>query len=330
MVDNSTRERLPADDRTGPISVVITLRNEAPVLLELFRRLEAVLGAFADGYEVILVDDASTDGSPALLAEQAQRNPRFKAIFMSRRFGYEPCIRAGLDHAAGAAVITMDADLQDPPELLPQLIAKWRDGADVVLTVRTRRHGENTFKMWLTAMAYRLIWLIADVKPRENAGDFRLLGRRAVGEVLKHREANPYYRGLVRWIGLRQEEVYYEREARAAGETHFSLLRSINPYRTLVMALTSFSSAPVFLVAAAGLLATLVALLLLAGVGIAWLAGGDPGAWGWFALLVLLWGSLMFSLGWIGIYVARTFNEVRGRPPYVIGRTIGFDRPPGG
>lgn len=311
----------PTNDRAGPISIVISFRNEAEVFPELFRRLEAALGSLPNDYEVILVDDDSTDDSLKILAEQARRNPRFKGITMSRRFGHEPCLRAGLEHASGDAVITMDADLQDPPELLPELVGRWRDGADVVITTRTRRLGENPFKMWLTRMAYKIIWLIADVKPPENSGEFRLFGRRALDELLKLKETHPYMRGLVRWIGLRQETIYYERKARAEGTTHFSLLSSLNPYRTFIMALTSFSAAPVYLVMLAGLAATLASLAGLAVIAIAGLNGAA--AWPWFVLL--LWGSLMFSLGWIGIYVTRIFNEVRGRPPYIIRATIGFD-----
>lgn len=313
-----------ADNREGPISVVISFRNEAEVLPELIRRLEAALGPLANDYEVILVDDDSTDESQTILAEHAKKNPRFKAIIMSRRFGYDPCLRAGLEHASGDAVITMDADLQDPPELLAKLIRRWREGADVVITTRTRRLGEGPFKMWLTRIAYKIIWLVADVKPPENSGEFRLLGRRALNEILKLKETNPYMRGLVRWIGLRQETVYYEREARAAGATHFPLWRSLNPYRTFIMALTSFSAAPVYLVMLAGLVATLASLVGLIAVAIVGLAGGSGAAvWPWFALLG--WGSLMFSLGWIGIYVTRIFNEARARPPYVIRTVIGLD-----
>ena len=167
---------------------------------------------------------------------------------MSRCFGHYECVFAGMAHAAGDAVIYMDTDLQDPPEVIPEMLAKWQDGADVVYTVRTRREGENPLKMWVTRLAYRAINASSEIDMPVNAGDFRLLGRRACDKLMELREMDPYPRGLIPWLGYRQEPVYYQRAARAAGKAHFSLLNSLNPYKTFISGLISFSMAPIFLI----------------------------------------------------------------------------------
>ena len=186
---------------------------------------------------------------------------------MSRRFGVAECVIAGMRHARGDAVVTMDTDLQDPPELLPQLVQKWRDGADVVYTVRSARAGEPRHKVVLTRWAYRMIGAIANVKLPVEAGDFKLLSRRVADELVKLEEKDPYLRGLVAWVGFKQVPVYYERQPRQAGATHFPLFRSKGPFVTLVTGLTSFSMIPL-----TGFLALGGAVCLLALVGRSWAA----------------------------------------------------------
>ena len=300
------------------ISVVLSFRNEADVLPELIIRLEEVFAAERLDYELIFVNDDSTDESLAILKKSAVRNKRIKIANMSRRFGVDECVLAGISYASGDAVIYMDADLQDPPGLIPELIAKWRDGAEVVYTIRTQREGENALKMWITRQAYRVINASSEIDMPVNAGNFRLLSKLVCDELSKLREWDPYLRGLIPFIGYRQEPVYYHRAARVGGVTHFTLFNSLNPYKTFISGLTSFSMAPIFLIFLIGGSVSVVSLfgLLLAG-----LFGGSM-AWVWFVLF--LWGSLLFCLGFVGIYVGRTYKDSRGRPRYIVKDTIGL------
>jgi dolichol-phosphate mannosyltransferase len=309
------------------LSVVLSFRNEADVIPELIDRLEAVLDRLPLDYEVIFVNDDSTDGSLDLLRARAARNPRVKVVNMARRFGVSECVIAGLEYARGDAVIYMDADLQDPPELIPEMVAKWQAGAEVVYTVRTRRLKENPFKMWLTRLAYRAIGTVSEVDLPENSGDFRLVSRRVRDWLLRLPESDPYIRGLVRWIGFRQEPVHYERAARAGGRGHFPLLRSLNPSKTFVMGLTSFSLAPVYLVLMTGLAVGLLSGLGLVVLGLAALFGAALVGIAWIAFLLFLWGGLLFAVGIVGIYVTRIFKEVRGRPRYIVRDTVGLSGP---
>ncbi|NQV83152.1 MAG: glycosyltransferase [Rhodospirillales bacterium] len=299
------------------VSVVLSFRNEEDVLPELIQRLEDVFAAEKIECELIFVNDNSTDRSLKILNESASGNPHIKIINMSRRFGVSECVMAGIALSSGDAVISMDADLQDPPEVIPDLIAKWQNGAEVVYTVRTERDGEHPLKMWVTRMAYRAINAVSEVDMPVNSGDFRLLSRLACDKLMELGEMDPYPRGLVPWLGFQQEAHYYRRDARAAGEAHFSLLNSLNPYKTFISGLTSFSMAPIFLIFLIGGGVSLLSL-----IGLIFSSDGETG---WVMFALLLWGSLMFSLGFVGIYVGRTYKDVRGRPRYIIKDTVGFN-----
>jgi len=299
------------------VSVVLSFRNEEDVLPELIHRLEDVFTTEKIDYELIFVNDDSVDRSLEILKESAADNPHIKIINMSRRFGVSECVMAGIAFSSGDAVISMDTDLQDPPEVIPELIAKWKTGAEVVYTVRTERDGENPMKMWLTRLAYRAINAASEIDMPVNAGDFRLLSRLVCDKLMELGEMDPYPRGLVPWLGYRQEAHYYRRDARAAGDAHFSLLNSLNPYKTFISGLTSFSMAPIFLIFLIGGGVSLFSL-----IGLIFSGGGTTG---WVMFALLLWGSLMFSLGLVGVYVGRTYREVRGRPRYIVKDTIGFD-----
>ncbi len=313
----------PPESRSpGLISVVLSFRNEEAVLPELIRRLTAVLTAEPEDHELIFVNDDSTDRSLDILREHAAADPHIKVITMSRRFGVFECVLAGMERAGGDAVVYMDTDLQDPPEVVPEMLGKWRDGAEVVYTIRSRRANENPAKMWLTRQAYRVIAALSEVDQPVNAGDFRLLGRRARDHLLAFRESDPYLRGLTRWIGFRQEPVYYERGGRAAGQGHFPVLRSLNPARTFINGLTSFSVVPVFAILIFGLVASMLALAGLAGLGIAGLLGATVGAAAWVVFLLFLWASMLAAVGTVGIYVTRIFKDVRARPRFIVAETI--------
>lgn len=227
------------------LSIVFSFRNEEQVLPELIRRTQTVLASLDTDYELIFINDASTDRSLEFLMEAQKNNPKIKILTMARRFGVAACLMAGLEHASGDAVITLDADLQDPPELMHRLIAQWKKGAEIVHTVRTRRGGESWLKRIVTSLGYRIWKMFIPGDLLLNSGDFRLLTRKAVSEVVKHRSPTPFFRGVTRNLDLRQDVVFYEREKRYAGKTHFSLLRSWAPFQTFFSALLTYSRVPI-------------------------------------------------------------------------------------
>jgi len=311
------------------ISIVFSFRNEEKVIPALVERvmhvMENVLGN-AYEYELIFVNDASSDRSVETLLMLRERNKRIKVINMSRRFGVTPCVIAGLSAAKGDAVIYMDTDLQDPPELIPELINKWREGAEVVHTIRTKRHGENPVKMRLTAVAYKLINAFADIDIYENAGDFKLLSRNAVYEILKLGEHDPYLRGLSVWIGFKQGKVFYERNARYSGEKKFSLFNSLNPYKEFIRGVTSFSASPLYFALILGFLVAVVAFVALVFVLYMKLMGSNiPGWTAIMAAVLFLGGAILFTIGILGIYMARIYEQIKGRPRYIVNNQIGFD-----
>ena len=312
---------------TSPLlSVVLSFRNEADVIPELIERLDRALTGAAIDYELVFVNDASTDASLALLEKHRASNPRVKIVNMSRRFGVAPCVIAGMRHARGDALVYMDADLQDPPELIPTLWAKWREGADVAYTVRTDRQGESRVKLAITRAAYRLIQRASSIELPVEAGDFKLLSRRVVDQLLALDEQDLYLRGLVTWVGFTQVAVPYERQARAAGVTHFPLLGSLGPVTTLIAGITSFSHAPLVLFLVLGVVFGALSKLTLLGMLVAWLVGAPPsGTAALVAFGVLMWSTLLFGIGVIGLYLARIHRESLGRPRYIVESAIGFD-----
>jgi polyisoprenyl-phosphate glycosyltransferase len=239
-----------------------------------------------------------------------QRNPRVKIVNMSRRFGVAEGVIAGMSTSRGDIVVYMDADLQDPPEVIPQLIDRWRRGADVVHTVRTHRRGENALKMAATRLAYRLIQFGSSIALPVDAGDFKLLSRPAVDHLLRLRESDPYLRGLVVWLGFNQVCVPYERDSRYAGTTHFPFL-SRNPWKTFTTGLTSFSFMPIYVCFALAASGLAIAVLLA-------LAGST-----FMAALTFFWATTIGAIAVVGTYLIRVYKDVRGRPPYIIESVIG-------
>lgn len=294
------------------VSVVLSFRNEAENIPTLVSRLDKMFAGQPVRYELLFVNDDSTDSSLKLLLSERERNPRVKILNMSRRFGVAESVLAGMAASRGDAVIYMDADLQDPPEVIPTLLDRWRQAADVVHTVRTQRRGESALKMLATRMAYRVIQSGSAIELPVDAGDFKLLSRAAVDQLLRLRESDPYLRGLVVWLGFNQVFVPYERDARHAGRTHFPFF-SKNPWKTFVIGMTSFSFLPIYVcfgLAAAGLAASIL-LLLFAGP--------------LFAALTFFWATTLAAIGGIGIFLIRIYKDVRGRPPYIVKSTIGVD-----
>jgi dolichol-phosphate mannosyltransferase len=306
------------------VSVVLSFRNEAETIPAMIARLDAVFAGESVAYEIIYVNDASTDASLAVLLKEREKNPRVKILNLSRRFGVAEGVFAGMAAASGDVLVYMDADLQDPPELIPALLARWRSGADVVHTIRTRRHGEHPLKMWITRLGYHAIQFGSTVELPINAGDFKLLSRHVVRHLLELKESDPYIRGLIAWIGFHQAFVPYERERRHAGRTHFPLL-SRGPWKAFVVGFSSFSFLPVYVsgvmaavgfVVSAGLLAAAV-VLALTGSHLAqpFAIGGTVG---------LLWSTAVGAVAAVGLYVIRIYNDVRRRPAYIVQSSVGI------
>jgi hypothetical protein len=310
---------------------VFSFRNERENIPTLIQRLDAMFAAQLADYELLFVNDASTDGSLDVLLAERDRNPRVKIVNMSRRFGVAECMRAGMAASAGDAVVYMDADLQDPPEIIPQLLERWQAGADVVHTVRTHRHGESALKMRLTRLAYRLIQSGSSIELPVNAGDFKLLSRAAVDHLLSLRETDPYIRGLVVWLGFNQAFVPYERDARHAGQTHFPFF-SRNPWKTFAMGLTSFSFMPIYLCVGLGLAGLAATAILALTTIVVLMAGADRSSaatMGVVTLLTFFWATTIAAIAAVGIYVVRIYKDVRGRPEYIVASTVGLSSPAG-
>jgi dolichol-phosphate mannosyltransferase len=256
--------------------------------------------------------------------KEHDRDRRVKVVNLSRRFGVAEGVMAGLAASRGDAVVYMDADLQDPPEVVPAMLSRWRGGADVVHTVRTRRRGERALKMWATRLAYRIIQSGSTVELAVDAGDFKLLSRRAVDQLLRLPESDPYLRGLVVWLGFNQAFVSYERDARHAGRTHFPFF-SRNPWKTFILGVTSFSFMPIYVclgVAAAAWIAA-AALLMSALVAVA-TGSAIGGSLALAGLIGLLWAITLTAIAIIGLYVVRIYKDVRGRPAYIVQSTVGM------
>jgi glycosyltransferase involved in cell wall biosynthesis len=294
------------------VSVVLSFRNEAANIPTLVSRLDKMFTTAHVDYELLFVNDDSTDASLQILLTAREVNPRVKILNMSRRFGVAEGVLAGLAASRGDAVVYMDADLQDPPEVIPTLIERWRGGADVVHTVRTRRKGESALKMFATRLAYHIIQFGSAIELPVDAGDFKLLSRAAVDHLLSLRESDPYLRGLVVWLGFNQVFVPYERDARHAGRTHFPFF-SKNPWKTFVIGMTSFSFLPIyvcFALAAAGLAASFLFVVVSSHL---------------LALLTFFWATTLAAIGGVGIYILRIDKDARGRPAYIVKSTIGVD-----
>jgi dolichol-phosphate mannosyltransferase len=298
------------------ISVVAPVYNEEETLPHFYRRIIAVLDAQGEPFELVLVNDGSTDGSPGVLRVLQQRDSRLRVLNFSRNFGHQAAISAGLEYARGKAVVIIDSDLQDPPEVISELLDRWRNGAEVVYAQRASRAGETRFKLLTAALFYQLIARITAVNIPRDTGDFRLLDRVVVDHLVALREHHRFMRGLSAWVGFRQEAVRYERAERFAGSTKYPLRKML---RFSLDAITGFSYAPLqlattfgFALAGASLLAMVVAALLRL------TTGAMVGQATTLILVLLLGGIQLIFLGIIGEYLGRIYDEVRGRPLYIV------------
>jgi dolichol-phosphate mannosyltransferase len=315
---------------SAELSVVVPVYNEEESVPELYRRLTAALSGVVQSFEVVLVDDGSNDRTWEMIRDLAARDDRVKGLSFSRNFGHQMAFTAGLDHADGDAVVIMDADLQDPPELLPELVARWREGYDVVYAVRARRHGETAFKLFTAAVFYRLLRRITRVDIPVDTGDFRLMSRKAVGAFRRMPERHRFTRGMVAWLGFRQVGVPYARAARHAGETKYPLRKML---RLASDGITSFSYLPLQLATWVGLATSGVALLALVVAVAVRVSGGTMPAWAIAAAaLALLGGLQLVAVGLVGEYLGRVLDEVKRRPLYLVRESVGLGsadrRPP--
>jgi len=306
------------------LSVVVPVFNEEENIPELYRRLRAVLPQVVQEWEILFVDDGSRDRSWELIRALAAQDPRVRGLRFSRNFGHQMAFAAGLDHARGQAVVIMDADLQDPPELIPELVAKHREGYEVVYAVRVARHGETAFKKLTAKLFYRLLARITAVQIPLDTGDFRLMGPRAVEAFRRLPERHRFTRGLVAWLGFPQTGVPYERAPRHAGTTKYPLRKML---RFALDAITSFSHVPLqlatwlgFAVSAFAFFYILVVLALKL-AGISW-----PGYTSLMAAILFLGGVQLLMVGLLGEYVGRIYDEVKHRPLYLVAEKVGEER----
>ncbi len=307
-------------------SIVAPIYNELENLPELYRRISAVMDSTGETWELVLVDDGSTDGSTDKILELARADKRVRPVIFARNFGHQIAITAGWDYARGEAVVIIDADLQDPPEVILDLAKKWKEGYEVVYAVRAEREGESWFKKFTAAAFYRLIYRITDVKMPLDAGDFRLMDRKVV-EVLKTmRERHRFPRGMSAWVGFKQVGVAYKRAARVAGVTKYPFRKML---KLALNAITGFSYFPLQVATYFGFASAGLAILAIP-VVIVMRMSGDGAFTGQATTLIavlFLGGVQLISLGILGEYIGRLYDEAKGRPLYIVRESPENDLP---
>jgi polyisoprenyl-phosphate glycosyltransferase len=305
------------------LSIVAPVYNEEGTVAEFCARVHQTLEGLV--YELVLVDDGSRDETGAIMAELAADDDRVKVLTLSRNFGHQAALTAGLDHAAGDVVVMLDSDLQDPPELIVTMLERWRAGADVVYAVRQQRDGESAFKLVTARWFYRLFDWLTSVRLENNSGDFRLLDRRALDALLAMRERNRFLRGMSVWVGFTQAAVPYHRDARYAGETKFTLRRMLS---FSLDAISSFSYRPLQLATLLGFAISMLAFIAIPVVVILKIFGSYlPGFSAVEITILLLGGIQLISIGIIGEYVGRIYDEVKGRPLYLVRSRANLPQP---
>lgn len=306
-------------------SIVVPVFNEEAVLPVLLRRLDMLMDGLDGPAETIFVDDASTDCSSIILQEKAKEDPRCRYIGLSRNFGHQIAITAGMDAAAGQAVIIMDADLQDPPEVVGDMIARWRDGYEIVHGRRLSRDGESKFKRWTAGLFYRVLARLSPIDIPRDVGDFRLIDRKVLEAFRAMPERDRFVRGMFAWLGFRQTEVAFHRLPRFAGETKYPFWKML---RLAVNGALSFSEAPLWIAIWCGLAVSALAMLYGFYVMGLWLANSHL-VEGWSSTVVVisfLCGVNMLMTGIMGLYIGRIHAEVKRRPLYVASQKVGFER----
>lgn len=324
MID--TPSNLHAAGQSGLISAVVPVYCEERVIPELYARLKAALESLAGfRHEIVFVNDGSIDSSPRLLGDLARKDPAVRVLSLSRNFGHQLAITAGLDHAAGDVVVVLDADLQDPPEVIADMVRKWQEGFQVVYGVRESREGEPFIRLAAIKVFYRLLSYLSDIKIPLDSGDFRLMDRVVVDALLQLREESRYIRGLVSWVGYRQCPLRYGRQSRHSGHSKYRLARLV---RLALDGISSFSERPLRLSSHLGFLVTAGSLLLMLYVIIGKLINPQRIIAGWasvMAAVLFLGGVQLLSIGILGEYVGRIFRQAKNRPLYIVAERINFE-----
>jgi len=319
------RERIMTRKERPFVSVIVPLYNEEKVINEMYSKLLSVLDENKLGFEIIMVNDGSGDDTLEIAKNLCQKSKDVKLISFSRNFGHQVAVSAGLDKSAGEVVVIIDADLQDPPEIIAEMIAKWREGYDVVYGLRKKRKGESRFKLATAALFYRLIRKMTPIEIPVDAGDFRLMDRRVVEELRKMREKSRFVRGLVSWVGFKQCSVEYIRERRFAGETKYPLKKMM---RLALDGILSFSHVPLKLSSAFGFLCSGISFVfILYGLLVKFFFPGLSVS-GWASIFVgtlFLGGVQLICIGILGEYIGRIYDEIKSRPLYIVEEEVNFE-----
>ena len=313
--------------RTQLLSVIVPCKNEEAVLRETHRQLENVLQQLDTDFEILYVDDGSTDSTFDVLREIQGIDNRVRVVQLSRNFGHQNASTAGLEHASGDAVVLIDADLQDPPEVIPLMVKLWRNGFDVAYGRRTERDGETPFKLWTAGAFYRILNRLSAVPIAANTGDFRLMDRKVVNALLRMPERDRFLRGMVSWLGFRQVAVPYRRAPRFAGNTKYPFFKMC---RFALDGITSFSALPLKMASWLGFSASAVALALIVyAVGMHALTNKWVTGWtSLFIAVLFMGGAQLICLGIVGEYIGRIYAEIKQRPLYLVQELLGFAAEP--
>ncbi|OQA27236.1 MAG: hypothetical protein BWY59_01133 [Verrucomicrobia bacterium ADurb.Bin345] len=312
-----------SNGKSRKVAIVVPFLNEQENLPLLYDRLAKAMDGQPEAWEILFVDDGSTDGSAQWAADKSRADQRVTLLRLSRNFGHQIAITAGLDHVAADAAVVLDADLQDPPEVIPELLQKWREGADVVYAVRAERQGETWIKKFLAASFYRVFRWLVKVDVPANAGDFRLMDAKVVAAMKQVRELHRFMRGLTSWVGFTHAAVYYNREPRHAGHTKYPVWKSL---QLALDAVTSFSGTPLRWIMGAGVVVSFGGVLFALRLVTMKLTGQGEAVPGWtsqVALLLILSGVQLVCLGMLGQYVSRVFEESKKRPLYFVKEKVG-------
>jgi glycosyltransferase involved in cell wall biosynthesis len=307
------------------LSVIVPLYNEESVIREMYRRLTHVLESNRLDYEIVLINDGSRDETLSIAKQLCETDKRIKLISFSRNFGHQIAITAGMDNASGQIVVVIDADLQDPPEVIVQMIDKWKEGYQVVYGVRKERKGESFFKLVTAALFYRILRRMTPLQIPVDTGDFRLIDRKVVEQLRHMRERSRFVRGMVSWVGFRQAKVEYIRDTRMAGETKYPFNKMM---KFAVDGILSFSQIPLKLSSAFGFLCSVISFVMLVYGVVAKYFYPETTIRGWTSIFVaslFLGGVQLIAIGILGEYLGRIYEEIKGRPLYVIDEQINFE-----
>ena len=298
-------------------SIIAPIYNEQESLPVLYQRVSDVMDTTGEPWELVLVDDGSQDTSAEIMRSLAEQDERVRPVILARNFGHQIAVTAGLDYSRGDAIVIIDADLQDPPEVILKLIEKWREGYEVVYAVRETREGETFFKLWTARMFYRVINRVTSMKIPVDTGDFRLMDRKVVDVMNQMREHHRFLRGMSVWVGFKQIGVKYQRAARYAGQTHYPLKKMV---RLAITAITGFSFFPLQVATYLGFIASGISILVIP-IVIGMRLTGNQAFLGQASTLIavlFLGGVQLIFLGILGEYIGRIYDEVRNRPLYIV------------